>query len=407
MSLKSNGENIMSILDTLRAIKHHTKLPQTAKEAKKRDTLRVDDTADIDEKLALDAVFSWLLKAQSDNKLNDNGYARDYSFINGWASSYPETTGYIIPTLIEASQLFQRPDLNESALKALDWLVSIQLGDGAFQGGKIDSTPVVPVTFNTGQILLGLAAGLKAYGDKYSEATHKAAQWLCDSLDDDGCWRKFPTPFAANGEKAYETHVAWGLMEAAKSTGNKVYLEYALKNVDWALTKQQPNGWFADCCLEEPEAPLTHTIGYVLRGVVEAYIHSKEDKYYQAALITAKPLASLLIENSFLPGRLNNEWHGTVDWSCLTGSAQIASSLLLLNEISSNPDFVKAALKAITFVRKTIKIDEGKNYSGGVQGSYPVQGGYGRYQQLNWAAKFYVDAQLSAMRLCQKSSLRP
>ncbi|AAZ25057.1 prenyltransferase/squalene oxidase repeat-containing protein [Colwellia psychrerythraea] len=389
----------MFILDTLRAIKYNAKLPQTAKEAKKRDAVHVNDLFDIDERLALDVVCSWLLKAQSDNKLNDNGYARHFSFVNGWASSYPETTGYIIPTLIEASHQLQRPDLNDSALKALDWLVAIQFDDGSFQGGRIDSTPVVPVTFNTGQILLGLAAGLSEYGDRYSVATHKAAQWLCDSLDDDGCWRKFPTPFAANGEKAYETHVAWGLMEAAKSTGNTTYLEYALKNVDWALTKQQANGWFVDCCLEDPTNPLTHTIGYVLRGVVEAYLHSKDDKYYQAALITAKPLTSLLIKDSFLPGRLNKDWQGTVDWSCLTGSVQIASCLLLLNDVSPNPEFVKAALQAITFVRKTIKIEEDKAYSGGVQGSYPVQGGYGRYQQLNWAAKFYIDAQLLALEI--------
>ena len=35
----------------------------------------------------------------------------------------------------------------------LDWLVSIQMPSGAFQGGTIGESPVVPVTFNTGQIL--------------------------------------------------------------------------------------------------------------------------------------------------------------------------------------------------------------------------------------------------------------
>ena len=29
---------------------------------------------------------------------------------------------------------------------------------------------------------------------------------------------------------------------------------------------------------------------------------------------------------------------------------------------------------------------------GGVKGSYPVDGGYGTYQFLNWAAKFCIDA---------------
>ena len=51
------------------------------------------------------------------------------------------------------------------------------------------------------------------------------------------------------------------------------------------------------------------------------------------------------------------------------------------------------------FVRKSIKIAHSEDYSGGVQGSYPVNGDYGYYEQLNWAAKFYVDAQLLELDL--------
>ena len=32
--------------------------------------------------------------------------------------------------------------------------------------------------------------------------------------------------------------------------------------------------------------------------------------------------------------------------------------------------------------------------AGGVKGSFPVSGGYGPYEYLNWAAKFFVDANL-------------
>jgi len=384
----------MYLIDIIKKYRYEVTLPATAKKAKKRDRASINTLPDKAKIPALDEVFSWLLNAQRHNKLADDGYARDYSFINGWASSYPETTGYIIPTLIVAAHRCNRPDLQQSAKKALDWLVSIQLENGAFQGGKIDSLPVVPVTFNTGQILLGLAAGLEEFGPTYLDSTVKAADWLCETIDDDGCWRQFPTPFAANGEKAYETHVAWGLMEAAKATGQEKYLVCALKNVDWALTKQQGNGWFSDCCLEDPQAPLTHTIGYVLRGVVEAYLHSKEQKYLDAAMLTAKPLAELLLNDAFLPGRLNSDWTGAVKWSCITGSVQIAACLLLLNEVSANETFVQAAKNANMFARKTIKISQGQAYSGGVQGSYPVDGGYGHYQQLNWAAKFFIDAQL-------------
>ena len=31
---------------------------------------------------------------------------------------------------------------------------------------------------------------------------------------------------------------------------------------------------------------------------------------------------------------------------------------------------------------------------GGVKGSFPVDGDYGRYQLLNWAAKFAIDANI-------------
>ena len=71
----------------------------------------------------------------------------------------------------------------------LDWLVKIQLGNGGFQGGLIDSEPVVPVTFNTGQILLGLAAGVREFSDQYRLAMCRAADWLVRTQDSDGCWR--------------------------------------------------------------------------------------------------------------------------------------------------------------------------------------------------------------------------
>ena len=100
------------------------------------------------------------------------------------------------------------------ARRMLDWLVSIQLPEGGFQGGTIDHAPVVPVTFNTGQVLLGLAAGVEEFGEAYIEPMRRAADWLVATQDRDGCWRRHPSPFAAPGEKTYETHVAWGLLEA-------------------------------------------------------------------------------------------------------------------------------------------------------------------------------------------------
>src|SRR5205807_2230505 len=157
--------------------------------------------------------------AQDNSRTRDGGVARDYSLLGGWNSSYPETTGYLVPTLLAYARFKGGPQADEArgrARRMLDWLVSIQFPEGGFQGGLVDETPRVPVTFNTGQILLGLAAGVEEFGDAYRGPMCRAADWLADTLDPDGCWRKHPTPFAQPGEKAYETHVAWGLLEAAR-----------------------------------------------------------------------------------------------------------------------------------------------------------------------------------------------
>ena len=217
----------------------------------------------------------WLCVAQDKSASKDGGVARDFCLQNGWATSYPETTGYIIPTMIALARRNGDAALHERARRMLDWCVAIQFEDGGFQGGTIDARPVVPVTFNTGQILIGLAAGAAEYGDaRYLDAMHRAAAWLRDSLDEDGCWRKFGTPFAKPGEKAYETHVAWGLFEAERVAPGCGYGAAGLRQVDWALTKQQANGWFASNCLTDAQRPLTHTIGYVLRGVLEGHLLS-------------------------------------------------------------------------------------------------------------------------------------
>src|SRR5205807_3734044 len=140
----------------------------------------------------------------------DGGVARDFSLVTGWSTSYPETTGYIVPTMLAFAKIREDENVRQRARRRLDWLVSIQLPCGGFQGGTINSDPVVPVSFNTGQVLLGLAAGVREFGDeKYHKAMCRAADWLVETQDPDGCWRKYPSPFAGPGDKAYDTHAAW------------------------------------------------------------------------------------------------------------------------------------------------------------------------------------------------------
>jgi hypothetical protein len=347
------------------------------------------------------AGIEWLKRSQDMSVYQDGGSARDYSLIKGWASSYPETSGYIVPTLIDYAERTNDQALAERAQRMLDWLASIQLSDGGFQGGKVDAMPRVPVTFNTGQILLGLAAGVRRFGDIYRRPMTLAAAWLRDSLDLDGCWRRHATPFASPGEKAYETHVSWGLFEAARLEPLHGFGEAGLRQVRWALTKQADNGWFASNSLSLhpslPEQPHTHTIGYVLRGVIEAYRFSGEADILAAAKCTADALLTVVEPDGRLAGRFDKHWQPTVDWACLTGIVQIAACWFLLFALTGKSDYLEAARRANRYVRRTVHLSGDPGVIGGVRGSFPVDGAYGPFEYLNWAAKFCIDSQLMEM----------
>lgn len=343
---------------------------------------------------SIKASIEWLGRAQDNSRSADGGVARDFSLINGWNSSYPETTGYIIPTLITYAKQYDDADSLNRAKRMLDWLVSIQFPDGGFQGSVIGAMPVIPVTFNTGQILLGLASGTEEFGDEYREPMRRAADWLVETQDDDGCWRSHRSPFTEPTDKAYETHVSWGLFEAARLEPDTKYADAALANIHWALSLQNENGWFRDCCLSEPDHPLTHTIGYVLRGVVEAYRFTREKAYLEASIKTADALIESQRPEGDLPGRLNRKWKSTVEWTCLTGNVQVAACWLMLHKETGEKRYLDAALAANRFVRRTVRLDALPEIRGAVKGSFPVSGEYCAYEYPNWAAKFFIDSLL-------------
>ena len=350
------------------------------------------------ERSLVDAI-DWICGAQDSSVSKDGGVARHYSLITGWSSSYPETTGYIIPTVLEYAQKKNNDILRQRAKRMLDWLVEIQLASGAFKGGMIDQEPNAPVVFNTGQILLGLARGVIEFGETYRKAMIRAADWLVQVQDSDGCWRKFSSPYVASGVKAYDTHVAWGLFEAARLEPDKPYAKAALDNVRWAQTLQKSNGWFEKCCLSDQLNPLTHTLGYALRGIVEAYRFCKEHEILQCALKSADGLLSALQSDGYLPGRLNTNWEASVSWVCLTGSVQIAICWIMLYQITGDEKYRNAAYDVNSYVRRTMKTDGQIEIRGGIKGSFPVSGGYCPHEYINWACKFFIDANMAELSL--------
>ena len=106
------------------------------------------------------------------------------------------------------------------------------------------------------------------------------------------------------------------------------YRETAIKLVEGALRQQKSNGWFANNCLTNPNAPLLHTIGYTLQGVLEVGVLANRGDFVEAVKKGTDPILQRLLTNGFLYGRFYPDWEPAVFWSCVTGSAQIACALL-------------------------------------------------------------------------------
>ncbi|MGH8596593.1 MAG: prenyltransferase/squalene oxidase repeat-containing protein, partial [Gammaproteobacteria bacterium] len=98
--------------------------------------------------------------------------------------------------------------------------------------------------------------------------------------------------------------------------------------------------------------------------------------------------------NGWLAGRLRADWSPAAEWMCLTGTVQIAHCWLLLATICAEQRYRDAAYAANAYVRRTIEVEGRAEIRGGVKGAHPINGDYGRFEYLNWAVKFMIDANL-------------
>ncbi|MES1925723.1 pectate lyase [Salinisphaera sp. T31B1] len=351
-----------------------------------------DALPDLD--VALHAAADWIARAQ--DATPDGGVS---AFYDGrrrvWAGSYPETTGYIIPTFFEYAARSGRDEFFERAIRMAHWESDIQLSDGAVRAGTLDSKDqIVPTIFNTGQVLFGWAAAYRATGDsRFAESLRRACDWLLAAQDDDGAWRRYGSPFCSSQINTYNTRVAFGLVQAAEVLGEHRYTTAAIANIEWALRQRRPNGWFDYNDLDDNDRPLTHTIAYALRGIMEVGIRQGVDGYVAQAAATARCVADRIRSDGSLPGRFDDNWRASGRWSCLTGNVQMAGIWLRLSEYGVSGDWHSPARRCIAFTQTRQKRDHpDEGVRGAIPGSAPLNGQYmpGRYP--NWAARFFMDA---------------
>jgi uncharacterized protein YyaL (SSP411 family) len=345
----------------------------------------------------LRATYSWLCTAQ--DATPDGGVAGWYSLLNGWSASYPETTGYIIPTFLAYSRALSSPEAKERALRMASWEIDVQLPDGAVRSGTMTADPA-PAVFNTGQALFGWIAAYQAAGDEnFARATQRAAGWLMGQQNDDGAWRKNLSARTTSTVQTYNVRTAWGLALAGRVLDEPQWTEAASRNCDWALTQQKDNGWFENNIFYKNEVPLLHTIAYTLEGLLGVGMLLEEERYVTAVETGVKQLASIYERTTKLKGRYDNDWHSRTYWRCLTGEAQMACVLLRMAKLSPpRRQFSETADTIIKDLARLQNIDGPyPETCGGIGGSQPLWGGYLPMCYINWGAKFYLDALLMTL----------
>lgn len=353
----------------------------------------------VDDGPHLREALAWLARAQD---AGQGGIARGYSLARvpgigprGWQAAYPETTGYIIPTLYAAAWIEDRPDLAERATRAAYWELTVQQESGALPAGMVGQG-TAPAVFNTGQVIFGWLCAFQETGDPaFADAVYRAAGWLCREQDSDGTWRRGNSPFADPGATRYNARTAWALVAAGHRLGRPDFTAAGARALHAVKGVQLENGWFPECCLDDPARPLTHTLAYTVQGLLEGGLLLGDPELVASAVRAARSLTTVLGLDGHLPGRLDSDWRPATTWSCLTGSAQMAVIWSRIDEHDPDVAWRAAAGAAIGFLKRTqnrTAADPGLR--GGIKGSAPVTGAYGRHQVLSWATKFLVDGLL-------------
>ena len=272
--------------------------------------------------------------------------------------SYPEVTGYYIPTLL-------RWGYKELAISYAKWLCSIQKEDGSWY----DTENEQPYIFDSAQILKGLLAVRNVYPvqGEVDIAIKNGCNWILSNVTEEGQLR---APDERQWTKSYafseliHTYCLSPLVEAADVFSIANYKDMAIKILDYYKRN------YLDDILNFKL--LSHFYAYV----IEAMIDMGEQEIAREAM---ENFSTYQRENGEVPAYEN------VDWVCSTGLFQIALIWFRLGEL-------KKVNKTFEYACKL------QNESGGWFGSYlsennlKEEASYFPSAEISWAVKYFLDA---------------
>ncbi len=342
-----------------------------------------------------EGALRWLCVSQDSSGVGGSG-ARYLPIRGRWDAPYPETTGYIITTFLDAASRFEHLRLVGRAEAMGNWLLGLQLESGAFPGGTGVSGE--PSVFNTAQIMDGLLSLHEhSSNDHWESAILKAGHWMSSVQDSDGKWSSH---IYDRSPRTYMARAAWPLLRAGIHFNDLKMRSAAESFFDWALSDMDDDGYFRSAGFDQEgtDGNVLHTVGYVLEGFLRAGVLVGNQTWIDASSKGAIELATRMNSDHVLGGEYAPGWSVAKDYVLPTGVAQLAVVWGLLFEARGDELFEQAANLAISGLLAVQAQSGSVNLRGGFPGSIPLGGEYQPDAFPNWAAKFFVDAGLITLQ---------
>ena len=340
---------------------------------------------------ALQANLRWISAS-----FGTNGYQGSSGYRNilgRWSAPYPETTGYLLPTLIAADPHLPEQDLISLACKQVKFFDSLKHEQGGYAR---DVNGAEPVVFDTAQILLGLMA-VTPYlkkTDKILADISDIAQWLRDRIDEKGQF--ISHNWMKGHQAAYYSRIAWPLAYAEKIEGK--VSEQTQSLIYRIINSRTESTSYPDAGFSPDEPALTHTLAYTLRGLWEYALVVSDKKLKRSVRKSLLILAEKIQNDQKVAGRYSTEWAGDYSFSCAAGSAQLALLYLLIYEDSGHEKFLTPVPLLLTPLIRAQRRGLSLN-RGAVSSSLPIWGPYQRWRYTNWTQKFFSDVLIKVLEL--------
>ncbi len=269
--------------------------------------------------------------------------------------SYPEVTGYFIPTLLRWGH-------RDLALSYAKWLCRIQKEDGSWY----DVESKAPYVFDTAQIIKGLLAIREIYPNA-NDHIKKGCNWIINNIQDTG---ELLTPSKDEwGTKEtcselVHLYCLSPLIEASSIFHISEYKEKAYKVLNF-----YKNNYYSEII---EFSLLSHFYAYVIEGLLDL-------NEYNLVKIAMKNIERFQSESGAIPAYHN------VKWVCSTGLFQLAGIWYRLGDPEHGNRAFEYACKL-------------QNKTGGWYGSYLSENSFNEVNnyfpasEISWAAKYFLDA---------------